>query len=589
MVAQGIPEKDIAFIHDYKTADERDALFEEVRAGRVRVVIASTEKMGVGVNVQDRAAALHHVDAPWRPRDIEQREGRVIRQGNYVYGPRDNVEGRGVQVFQYVQRGGFDEYMWQTLEKKARGIKSLMRRHHTERKVADIDPLVLAAGDTKAAAAANPLVKRYVELEHGLHGLRLENKAHNMLVRTARERIEPLEAIVTRDKASLPNLKADAAYVASLDKEKGFSAIVQEKHYDKSTEAGKAIATVLKKLPYTSSEHMEPLGVYKGFAVGAQHLEAGYRLVLARPETQQAYYVHFGTKEDINADGVMRKLQNQIDSIPTRARSTEQRIKEDTVALEQAQQQAGRHWPKLEQLNEQEAELAEVTQRLEAGETGEDEDVVYGLQPLPVDDWSPEQAAAAQQRPARKVATPLTETDMSASTPEVDEIPETTSVASTEALVEPATDVEVVDEIPETTAVASTEPESVPVQQAEALVEPQESPGPEEPEAPAQPDIAAWVSPNTDLLDVLREEAAASGLPEHRALYYKSEATSIQSGNYLTRMQKLKEFDAERERRQVQTIIDQLRAEKEEHEAAKAAVEAPPKPESPPTLSLIHI
>ena len=125
LVARGVDESQIAFIHDYKTDKARAALFEKVRSGEIRILIGSTETVGVGVNVQDRAAALHHLDVPWRPRDIEQREGRIVRQGNEVYGPVYDEEtgeiigpGRGVKIYQHLQEGSFDEFMWQAVEKK---------------------------------------------------------------------------------------------------------------------------------------------------------------------------------------------------------------------------------------------------------------------------------------------------------------------------------------------------------------------------------------------------------------------------------------------------------------------------------------
>ena len=172
LVAKGVSEDDVAFIHDYKTPAAREDLFDMVRRGDVRVLVGSTEKIGVGVNVQDRAAAAHHIDVPWRPRDVEQREGRIIRQGNEVYGPVIDKEtkarlapGPGVKLFQYVQEGSFDGFMWQAVETKARAIKSLMKRQQTSRGMDDIDPFILGVAEAKALASGNPLVKRAEELQ----------------------------------------------------------------------------------------------------------------------------------------------------------------------------------------------------------------------------------------------------------------------------------------------------------------------------------------------------------------------------------------------------------------------------------------
>ena len=131
LIADGVPESEIAFIHDAKNQKQRLALYEKVNKGQIRVMVGSTGKMGAGVNVQERVAALHHIDAPWRPRDIEQREGRAIRQGNIVYGPQKDQDGNilnpgpGVKIFTYVTERSFDAYMWQAIEAKSQRPLSL--------------------------------------------------------------------------------------------------------------------------------------------------------------------------------------------------------------------------------------------------------------------------------------------------------------------------------------------------------------------------------------------------------------------------------------------------------------------------------
>ena len=149
LIANGIPEKDIAFIHDAKNQVQRKVLYAKVNSGEIRVLIGSTGKMGAGVNVQERAAALHHLDAPWRPRDIEQREGRVIRQGNKVYGPIKDENGKiidtgkGVRIYTYVTEKSFDAFMWQAIEAKSKAIKSIMRRAVPPRSIEDVDSFTL--------------------------------------------------------------------------------------------------------------------------------------------------------------------------------------------------------------------------------------------------------------------------------------------------------------------------------------------------------------------------------------------------------------------------------------------------------------
>jgi hypothetical protein len=149
LIGAGIPEKEIAFVHDAETDTQKAALFKAVREGRVRVLLGSTAKMGVGTNVQTRLTALHHLDAPWRPCDVEQREGRILRQGN---------ECEEVEVFRYVTEGSFDSYMWQTLETKARFIAQVMKGDQGIRSLEDVELAALSYAEVKALASGNPLV-----------------------------------------------------------------------------------------------------------------------------------------------------------------------------------------------------------------------------------------------------------------------------------------------------------------------------------------------------------------------------------------------------------------------------------------------
>ena len=412
MEAQGVPEHEIAFIQDYKSADEREDLFDSVRKGEIRVLIGHTDTMGVGVNVQDRIAALHHIDAPWRPRDLEQREGRAIRQGNKVYGPvivdGEVVDpGRGVQVYQYVQEGSFDEFMWQGLREKARPIKELMRTKDSGiRKVQEIDEFVLDVGNTMAAASANPLVRRHVEVKNTVNDLKLDKKAHDLGVKESRSQVDHLETTMGGRRAALPRMEQDAAYVRGLPDAK-FRAIIGGEEYDKSGEAGEALADAVRKLKFDpSGAPLRPLGVYKGFGIGGNQLESGYRVVIARPETEQPYSIHFPTKDDVSPEGIMRRINNQIKDVPERARETGEKLASEEQTLEAARNQTTRRWERADELLEAEAELADVEARLQRGETGVDENKVYGLQPLPTQPWERTHVQALEERLARRGSSP---------------------------------------------------------------------------------------------------------------------------------------------------------------------------------------
>src|ERR1035441_6562188 len=165
----GIPTNDIAFIQDYDADNAKLALFHSVRAGKIRVLFGSTKKMGSGPNVQERLVALHHLDAPWRPADVEQREGRILRQGN---------KNSAVQIYRYVTEGSFDAYMWQTLETKAKFISQVMSGDMTVRRIEDLDSTALTYAEVKAIASGNPLVIEKAQVDAELMKLTRLRSAH---------------------------------------------------------------------------------------------------------------------------------------------------------------------------------------------------------------------------------------------------------------------------------------------------------------------------------------------------------------------------------------------------------------------------
>jgi hypothetical protein len=165
----GVPEGEIAFIQDYDADDAKLGLFRSVRAGKIRVLFGSTQKMGSGTNVQERLVALHHLDAPWRPADVEQREGRILRQGN---------KNSAVQIYRYVTEGSFDAYMWQTLETKAKFIAQVMSGDMTVRRLEDMDSAALTYAEVKAIASGNPLVIEKAQVDAELIRLVRLRSAH---------------------------------------------------------------------------------------------------------------------------------------------------------------------------------------------------------------------------------------------------------------------------------------------------------------------------------------------------------------------------------------------------------------------------
>ncbi|MCL4787642.1 MAG: DEAD/DEAH box helicase family protein [Verrucomicrobia bacterium] len=198
--ARGIPESEVAFIQDYDSDASKLVLFKEVRSGKVRVLFGSTQKMGSGTNVQERLIALHHLDAPWRPADVEQREGRILRQGN-----KNPV----VSVFRYVTEGSFDAYMWQTLETKAKFIAQVMTGDMTIRRVEDLDSAALTYAEVKAIASGNPLVIEKAQVDAELMRLTRLRSAHAEEQYRIRSKLRHARDDAETSTARLTNLRLD--------------------------------------------------------------------------------------------------------------------------------------------------------------------------------------------------------------------------------------------------------------------------------------------------------------------------------------------------------------------------------------------
>ena len=291
--ARGIPREEIAFIHDYKKNDQKQRLFRDVREGKVRVLLGSTNKLGVGVNVQDRLAAVHHVDVPWRPRDVEQREGRIIRAGNKVYGPKFDEDtgemiekGRGVKIFKYIQQGSFDEFMWQAVEKKAAGIKAITKRNVTARQSDDLDEFVLSAAEARALASGDPRAVELVTLETQLAGMKLDQAAHDSQRANAKAQITTLTNRVEVLGKQLPNYERDGKLAAKALEEDFSARDFEGKAFEKRADAEKAFTAQLARTPFGQEI---PLGTYKGFRVHGANKDTGYQVVLESTGTGQKY------------------------------------------------------------------------------------------------------------------------------------------------------------------------------------------------------------------------------------------------------------------------------------------------------------
>ena len=343
LIERGVPEGEIAFIHEANTEARKAELFANVRAGKVRILLGSTAKMGAGTNVQKRLIALHHLDIPWRPSDIEQREGRILRQGN------DNPK---VEIFRYVTENTFDSYMWQTVENKQRFIGQIMTSKSPARSCEDVDETALNYAEVKALATGNPHIKEKMDLEVQVAKLKLL-KSNYLSTRYSME--DRLLKQVPRDirmtEESIAGCDADAALYAA-NEVKGFAGMtVSGFRYgpEEKKEAGMAIlaACAAKK-----SGAESPLGSYMGFDLFlsydllAKHFEM-------RIQGALSYRIELG--EDVY--GNITRMDNALAGIPDRKSRYEK-------TLSELHDQERNLKAELEKPFVQEDELKEKTDRL---------------------------------------------------------------------------------------------------------------------------------------------------------------------------------------------------------------------------------
>lgn len=341
LMEKGIPEHEIAFIHDAKTEVQKSALFSKVRAGQVRVLIGSTFKMGAGTNVQRKLVALHHLDIPWRPSDIEQREGRIIRQGN---------ENDHVVVYRYVTKGTFDAYMWQTIENKQKFISQIMTSKTPVRSCEDIDEQALSYAEVKALAVDNPYIMEKMTLDVEVARLKLV-KANYLSQKYALEdkvlKYFPSEIRYMTERAQ--GYAADIA-VYGQNKTDDFPGMtLQDRQYAEKKDAGTELIGICKSM--TNPEQRE-IGMYRGFTLLLHYdtIAKTFRLTMKGTVSHTI---------DLGADvlGNIQRMENALSKLPERLDACNKSIQELHTQMENAKQEIQKPFG-------QEQELAEKTKRL---------------------------------------------------------------------------------------------------------------------------------------------------------------------------------------------------------------------------------
>jgi N12 class adenine-specific DNA methylase len=355
LLESGVPKAEIAFIHDADSDAEKKTLFDDVNAGRIRILIGSTEKMGAGTNVQKRLAALHHLDAPWRPRDIEQREGRILRQGNL------NGE---VRIFRYVTEGSFDAYMWQTLETKARFIQQVMNGQTSVRSAEDLDGGALTYAEIKAIASGNPAVMEKVKTDTEIRKLDQLRAAHRNQQHSIRLQIRSLPSEIKEREERIERLSAD---ITTRDGHAGeeFSMTVGKRMYSgKGAREEGAAALTIAILSWRDDLSLQVRGAFRGFEILSRG--RGATLLIGSDEERLPELFIRGSgiyKAQLNAEnpvGTMQSIEHALRSLDKAATDERERAARAEKMLADFAEQAGKpyeHEARLKELLVRQAQL----------------------------------------------------------------------------------------------------------------------------------------------------------------------------------------------------------------------------------------
>ena len=354
LIAAGVPENEIEFIHNADTEAKKAALFSKVRSGDVRVLLGSTAKMGAGTNVQSRLVAVHHLDVGWKPSDMTQRNGRIIRQGNM---------NKGVKVFNYVTEGTFDSYLFQTLENKQRFISQIMTSKSPVRSCDDVDEQALSYAEIKALCAGNPLIKEKMDLDVQVAKLKVLKADHqSQKFRLQDKLLTKFPADIQETNAHIAGLKADAQLAAAhpQGKEEFCGMSIKGVTYDEKKTAGERLVLACSELPNAEEK---VIGSYRGFELSLRFdaFRTEYQALL---KGQRKYTVPLGT----DPLGNIIRLDNSLNNFPERITAAENELATLHQQQAAAQIEVEKPFPQEEELAEKSARLAELNAQLDVDE-----------------------------------------------------------------------------------------------------------------------------------------------------------------------------------------------------------------------------
>lgn len=374
LIAKGVPKEEIAFIHDANSENKKADLFAKVRSGQVRFLLGSTQKMGAGTNVQDRLIALHHLDVPWRPSDIEQQEGRIIRQGNMY-----KELGKPVKIFRYVTEGTFDSYSWQVIENKQKFIGQIMTSKSPVRSCEDVDEAALTYAEVKALCTGNPYIKEKMDLDIQVSKLKLLKANHtSQKYRLEDDIAKRFPAQIAEYKGRIAGYKKDISMLAESKVEDSFEIKIGGTVYTERKEAGEALIEMCKN----TKAFREPLevGEYCGFKL-AVTFDAFDRKFDLNIKGAMTYHMDVGT----DPTGNMTRLNNTLGSIENRLEKATTQLANVETQLETAKVEVTKPFKQEQELSEKLNRLNELNALLNMDETGDSRDELSEEYKLPDD------------------------------------------------------------------------------------------------------------------------------------------------------------------------------------------------------------
>ena len=327
----GIPSNEIAFIHDAESDVKKQELFDAVNAGKVRVLMGSTEKMGVGTNVQKRAIALHHMDAPWRPADIKQRDGRILRQGNL---------NKIIRIFQYLAEGSFDAYSWQLLENKARFIGPVLSGELTIREMEDIGMVLPSAAEFKAMASGNPLIKEKIGTDAALGRLDAQRSGHRKQQAGIKQQLASLPGMIDGAQRVLSEISTDAQ---TIEQNKDAGYVIGRKKFtgeDARKQAAEALGKALDS--WRGPGNPQQIGTYKGLELWTT---PGTMPDAYPGLTLRGSHSYPANTNPENPAGTLQSIENVVRSIPERLPAWQKSLDENRKKQSELLEQQGKPWP----------------------------------------------------------------------------------------------------------------------------------------------------------------------------------------------------------------------------------------------------